>query len=169
MNTGPHFVVLEWCRYRYPNCEAIPQSHHHPSSPKAQLAWSGEEDLPTHAYDDILEAIRAYTAREQAQRRWRAAHFYAGVVVWAACLVAVWFSPGNYVAFLLVLVGSLGLATGVVDGLLSLLFFTSEIGAIREFEWEVRNARALAAGDFDAMAKSDGVNGAPDVGMKKMS
>lgn len=172
VSLSDHFAVLvtlEYHRSASP-ADADPAAHHHhPSSPEAQLAWPGEEDLPTHAYDDILEAIRAYTAREQAQRRWRAVHFYAGVVVWAACLVAVWFSPGNYVAFLLVLVGSLGLATGVVDGLLSLLFFTSEIGAIREFEWEVRNARALAAGDFDAMAKSDGINGAPDVGMKKMS
>ncbi|EQL01790.1 hypothetical protein OCS_02490 [Ophiocordyceps sinensis CO18] len=97
--------------------------------------------------DEILDMTRAYTARERKQSRWRALHCYASLVVWAACLVAVWFSPRNLVAFLLMLLASLTLATGLVDGLLALLFFSSEIRSLHEFEWEVRNARraALAA------------------------
>ncbi|KAL7789465.1 Endonuclease/exonuclease/phosphatase [Trichoderma ceciliae] len=98
-------------------------------------------------YDEILAMTREYMAREVGQRYWRGIHFYASVVVWIGCLVVVWFSPRNFVAFLLMLVASLGLATGVVDGLLALLFFWSEIRALKEFEWEIRTARSLATSD----------------------
>lgn len=101
-------------------------------------------------YDEILAMTKEYMAREVRQRHWRAIHFYASVLVWIGCLVAVWFSPHNFVAFILMLVASLGLATGVVDGLLALLFFWSEIRALREFEWEIRTARSLASSDSTA-------------------
>ncbi|PFH56557.1 hypothetical protein XA68_16330 [Ophiocordyceps unilateralis] len=101
--------------------------------------------LPLSAYDEILSLVDAYTARERSQRRYRALHFYAALVVWAACLVAVWFAPGNFVCFLLALVGSLVLAAGLIDGLLALLFFSSELRSLDEFAWEVRNARWAAA------------------------
>ncbi|TFA98496.1 Inositol phosphosphingolipids phospholipase C [Trichoderma ghanense] len=98
-------------------------------------------------YDEILAMTHEYMAREVRQRYWRAIHFYASVLVWIGCLVAVWFSPRNFVAFILMLVASLGLTTGVVDGLLALLFFWSEIRALREFEWEIQTARALASSE----------------------
>lgn len=101
-------------------------------------------------YDEILAMTQEYMAREVRQRYWRGIHFYASVLVWIGCLVAVWFSPRNFVAFILMLVASLGLATGVVDGLLALLFFWSEIRALREFEWEIRTARSLASSDSTA-------------------
>ncbi|PTB76031.1 hypothetical protein M440DRAFT_1333488 [Trichoderma longibrachiatum ATCC 18648] len=93
---------------------------------------------------------REYMAREVRQRYWRGVHFFASVLVWLGCLVAVWFSPRNFVAFILMLVASLGLTTGVVDGLLALLFFWSEIRALREFEWEIQTARALASSEHIA-------------------
>ncbi|RFU76210.1 hypothetical protein TARUN_6032 [Trichoderma arundinaceum] len=96
-------------------------------------------------YDEILAMTHEYMAREVSQRYWRGIHFYVSVIVWIGCLVAVWFSPRNFVAFILMLVASLGLATGVVDGLLALLFFWSEIRALKEFEWEIRTARSLAS------------------------
>lgn len=43
------------------------------------------------------------------------------------------------------------LVGGVIDGLLSLLFFNSELGQLKEFEWEVRNAKAVASGDLVAL------------------
>ncbi|KAM0262369.1 hypothetical protein ACHAQJ_001838 [Trichoderma viride] len=101
-------------------------------------------------YDEILAMTHEYMTREVRQRYWRGIHFYASVLVWIGCLVAVWFSPRNFVAFILMLVASLGLATGVVDGLLALLFFWSEIRALREFEWEIRTARSLASSDRGA-------------------
>lgn len=102
--------------------------------------------LPVSTYDEILAMIATYVAREQAQRKWRGLHFLAWVVVLVACLVAVWFVPRNFVAFILMLLSSFGLVAGTVDGLIALLFVNTELRALREFEWEVRNARAAAAG-----------------------
>jgi sphingomyelin phosphodiesterase 2 len=61
--------------------------------------------------------------------------------------VAVWWSPKNFVAFILMLVSTLGLSAGVIDGLIGGLFVGSEIRALKEFEWEICNARTAAGGD----------------------
>lgn len=106
----------------------------------------GGYGLPVSTYDEMLAMIAKYVAREEAQRKWRGLHFLAWVVVLVACLVAVWFVPRNFVAFILMLLSSLGLVAGTVDGLIALLFVNTELRALREFEWEVRNARAAAAG-----------------------
>ena len=50
-----------------------------------------------------------------------------------------------YVAFMLVLVSTLSFGAGILDGLIGGLFVSSELRALKEFEWEVRNARALAS------------------------
>ena len=42
------------------------------------------------------------------------------------------------------LISSLGLSVGVIEGLMGGLFVGSELRALREFEWEVKNARAMA-------------------------
>ncbi|KJZ77856.1 hypothetical protein HIM_02493 [Hirsutella minnesotensis 3608] len=112
-----------------------------------QLRYFQDHDtsLPLSVYDEILSMTRSYTAREHKQQRWRGVHFFVSVVVWIGCLVAVWFSPRNFVSFLLMLLASLGLTAGVVDGLLALLFFSAEIRGLREFKWEVLNARRAAA------------------------
>lgn len=104
--------------------------------------------LPPAAYDTILAQIQSYAARERRQQAWRGRHFFASLAVSIACLVGVWFTPPgkNYVSFILVLVSTLGLTAGTVDGLMALLFFSSELNALREFEWEVRNARRGAFG-----------------------
>ncbi|VBB71614.1 Putative neutral sphingomyelinase [Podospora comata] len=102
--------------------------------------------LPTSAYDFILQEIHKYRLREEKQKKWRGWHFFGSLAVLVGCLVGVWWSPANYVAFVLVLVSSLSLVAGTVDGLMSLLFFRSELGALREFEWEVVNAKLSAGG-----------------------
>jgi sphingomyelin phosphodiesterase 2 len=102
--------------------------------------------LSSSAYDDMLAVAHAYASRERSQRKWRALHFFASLLVTLACLVGVWFSPANYVSFILVLVSSLSLTAGTIDGLLALLFFKSELRALKEFEWEVRNAKAMTLG-----------------------
>lgn len=108
-------------------------------------AAGDDRALPLEAYDEILAMIHKYVARERRQRRWRAAHFFAWVTVAVGCLVAVWFTgPRAWVAFVLMLASSLGLAAGTVDGLISLLFIGTELRALREFEWEVMNAKAAA-------------------------
>ncbi|RMZ82198.1 hypothetical protein DV738_g1736, partial [Chaetothyriales sp. CBS 135597] len=97
-------------------------------------------------YDDILKMIHKYTLRERKQRRWRLWHFLASALISIGCFIAVWWSPRNYVAFILILISSLGLMAGTVDGLIGGLFVGSELRALAEFEWEVRNAMQLAGG-----------------------
>ncbi|KAL2171121.1 hypothetical protein VTG60DRAFT_3636 [Thermothelomyces hinnuleus] len=115
--------------------------------------------LPPAAYDAILALIASYTARSRGQRTWRARHFFLSLLVTVACLVGVWFTPSGktYVAFILTLVAALGLVAGTVDGLMALLFFGSELKALREFEWEVRNARKRAL--LEARGDGDGGGG----------
>ncbi|KAK3942140.1 putative inositol phosphosphingolipids phospholipase [Diplogelasinospora grovesii] len=102
--------------------------------------------LPPTNYDDILIMINRYVARERSQRKWRAIHFFVSLAITIACLIGVWFGPHNYVAFILMLVSSLGLTAGTIDGLLALLFFKAELRALKEFEWEIMNAKAAAGG-----------------------
>ncbi|RMZ89491.1 hypothetical protein DV736_g3264, partial [Chaetothyriales sp. CBS 134916] len=97
-------------------------------------------------YDDILKMVNKYTLRERKQRRWRLWHFLTSAVISIGCFVAVWWSPGNCVAFVLILISSLGLMAGTLDGLIGGLFVGSELRALAEFEWEVRNALHLAGG-----------------------
>lgn len=111
--------------------------------------------LPPSTYDDILAVVYAYMARERTQRFWRGAHFFAWVAVAVACYVGVWWSPRNYVAFILMLLSSLGLVAGTIDGLIALLFIGSEMRALKEFEWEILNAKAAASGDSGAGALAD--------------
>ncbi|RMD43402.1 hypothetical protein DV735_g1721, partial [Chaetothyriales sp. CBS 134920] len=107
---------------------------------------NGTSTLGLSFYDDILKMIHKYTLRERKQRRWRLWHFLASAVISIGCFVAVWWSPGNYLAFILILISSLGLMAGTVDGLIGGLFVGSELRALAEFEWEVRNALQLAGG-----------------------
>jgi sphingomyelin phosphodiesterase 2 len=100
--------------------------------------------LPTSTYDEILAIITKYVAREQTQQKWRGMHFFTSVGVTIGCLVAVWFGPRNFVSFILMLVSSLGLLAGTIDGLIALLFINTELRALKEFEWEILNARAMS-------------------------
>jgi sphingomyelin phosphodiesterase 2 len=133
----------------------------HPANFDTQLRYHhvSPDSLPIPLYDEVLAMIHTYAAREQKERRWRGIHFYVSIAVWVACLIAVWFSPANYVSFILVLVASLDLVAGTINGLLALLFFSSEIRALKEFEWEIRNAKAVASGDLVALADGHSPNG----------
>ena len=98
------------------------------------------EYLPSSTYREILYMISVYTLRERRQRRLRMAHFLASMPVSISCFVAIFWSPHNYVSFILILLSTLGLGTGVIDGLIGGLFVGSELRALKEFEWEIRNA-----------------------------
>ncbi|RYP90602.1 hypothetical protein DL770_003269 [Monosporascus sp. CRB-9-2] len=101
--------------------------------------------LPASTYEEILALIKEYRAREETQKLWRGVHFLFWVLVTVICYVAVWFVP-NYGAFVFLLLSTLGLMAGTADGLLALLFFNSELRAVKEFEWEIMNAKASASG-----------------------
>lgn len=97
-------------------------------------------------YDTILSMIAIYTRRELHQRRLRLSNFGISVVVAVGCFTAIWWSPRPFVAFLLILLSTLGFGAGVIDGLIGGLFIGSELRALKEFEWEIRNARDMAQG-----------------------
>ncbi|GES63518.1 sphingomyelinase family protein [Aspergillus terreus] len=101
--------------------------------------------LAPDTYDRILDMIHSYVRRERSQRRWRLAHFLLSVVVSIGCLVGVWWTGDHlpYVAFILMLVSTLGFGAGILDGLIGGLFVSSELRALKEFEWEVRNAKQV--------------------------
>ncbi|KAL1595049.1 phospholipase C type enzyme [Paraconiothyrium brasiliense] len=105
-----------------------------------------ETYLPIEVYDEILATISKYDARERTQRRLRLGHFAFQFFLTIGCLIGVWWVPHNYIAFILMLISSLSLSVGVIDGLMGGLFVGSELRALKEFEWEVRNTkdRALA-------------------------
>jgi sphingomyelin phosphodiesterase 2 len=117
------------------------RSHH------SQLNHTPPSYLPVSTYDEILAMIHKYQKRERRQRRLRLGHFLVSVVISIGCFVAVWWSPRNFVAFILILISTLGLFAGVIDGLIGGLFVGSEIRALKEFEWEISNARAAAGGE----------------------
>ena len=112
------------------------------------LITSGQLDqadhLPLETYDSILAMISKYIARQRQQRRFRLAHFVGELTIAIGSLIAVWWSPRNFVSFILMLVSTLGLAAGVVDGLIGGLFVGSELRALKEFEWEIRSAKEAA-------------------------
>jgi len=117
----------------------------------SQLNHTSPPHLPISTYDEILAMIHKYRLRERRQRRLRLGHFVASVFISIGCFIAVWWSPRNFVAFILMLLSSLGLAAGVIDGLIGGLFVGSEIRALKEFEWEICNARAAAGGEANVL------------------
>jgi sphingomyelin phosphodiesterase 2 len=73
------------------------------------------------------------------------------------CLIGVWWVPHNYVSFILMLLSSVGLSVGVIDGLMGFLFVGSELRALREFEWEIVSAKMKAESDIrDGRAIGEG-------------
>ncbi|KAI2619417.1 DNase I-like protein [Hypomontagnella submonticulosa] len=121
------------------------------------------DGLDCTTYDEILALIHACGLRELSQRRWRIAHFFAWAVVVVACYVGIWFVgrwPGVGFAFLVL--SSLGFLAGVLDGLVGLLFFGSEVRALAEFEWEIMNAKATASGAHGLLAQQHHQRGEDD-------
>lgn len=109
--------------------------------------------LPIETYEEIIATLSKYMERQRLQRKLRIGHFFFQLSIWTACMIGVWWSPHNYVAFILMLLSSLGLSVGVIDGLMGLLFGGSEMRALKEFEWEVKNAMVRAS-DSEGLMKS---------------
>ena len=121
------------------------------SRPGSSYEENATRTIPPNAsmapdtYDRILDMIHKYVLRERSQRRWRLAHFIVSVFVSIGCFVGVWWTGDHlpYVAFILVLVSTLSFGAGILDGLIGGLFVSSELRALKEFEWEVRNAKRI--------------------------
>ncbi|KAI9775713.1 MAG: phospholipase C type enzyme [Geoglossum umbratile] len=142
-----HFSVEATLGWQQTDPAKDPDSPEEPSISSQERASPSELPLDLPAYTQILAMIRSYTRREYRQRRLRLTHFLLQLLIAIACLTGVWWSPHNYVSFILMLISSFGLAAGAVDGLIGGLFVGSELRALREFEWEIRNAmRRLGLG-----------------------
>lgn len=116
------------------------------SKAKEPRTLSPNAALAPDTYDRILEMIHKYDLRERSQRRWRLVHFILSVFVSIGCFVGVWWTGNHlsYVAFILVVVSTLSFGAGILDGLIGGLFMSSELRALKEFDWEVRNAKTIA-------------------------
>lgn len=99
--------------------------------------------LSSQTYADILRLVEKYTEGEVKQGTLRTSHFWLQLFVTIGCLVGVWWTP-NYASFILMLVSSLGLSAGVVDGLIGFLFVRTELRGLWEFKWEIQNAERMA-------------------------
>jgi sphingomyelin phosphodiesterase 2 len=136
-----HFSVEASIEYRSP--ATTDDAHRHMGRSGGQIDDSPRY-LPTETYDTILDMIHTYVRRQRRQRHLRMGHFFAQTGIAIGCLVAVWWSPRNFVSFLLMLLSTLGLSAGVIDGMIGGFFVSSELRALKEFEWEIRNAREAA-------------------------
>ncbi|KAJ5585518.1 uncharacterized protein N7459_005318 [Penicillium hispanicum] len=125
--------------------DPVPSSPRSPSLHKTTSAKvSPNAGLSPETYDHIVGMIDTYVLRERSQRRWRLAHFFLSVVISIGCMVGVWWvGSRTYIGFILILVSTLNFGAGILDGLIGGLFVSSELRALKEFEWEVRNARGL--------------------------
>lgn len=111
-----------------------------PSNPTPTYPKPFVRPLDPATYSLIQAMIRSYDARERQQRKYQIGHFWASLAVSLGCLVAIWWSPHNYVAFILMLLSTLGLASGVLDGLMGFLFVKTELRALKEFKFEIDQA-----------------------------
>ncbi|KAK4613656.1 Inositol phosphosphingolipids phospholipase C [Fulvia fulva] len=113
------------------------QSRNTPSRPPVR-------HLDPATYQLIQTMIAKYDKRERAQRRLQLIHFWASLVVSIGCLTAVWWSPRNYVSFILMFISTLGLSSGVLDGLMGFLFVKTELRALKEFKFDIDHAASQA-------------------------
>lgn len=119
-----------------------------PTSPLSSFP-SSIRSLPSGTYTEILGLITTYKDREYGQRRLRLSHFVVSVVVSMICFIGIWWSNHAGVSFMLVFVSTLNFGAGVIDGLIGGLFVGSELRALKEFEWEIENAKGMAEENDD--------------------
>jgi sphingomyelin phosphodiesterase 2 len=118
-----------------------------PSSSKRDTPSPSNESLPLMpptSYAPIEDLINTYMDRERSQRRWRLGHFIFSLWVSCGCIIATWWVRHPGLALMLTMLSTLNLAAGLVNGLIGGLFMSSEIRALKEFEWEIENAKAMA-------------------------
>lgn len=100
-------------------------------------------------YNQILDLINEYKQTSIWQKTVRGWHFWLSVVVLVALLVAVFRGAASnraYVGFIFMLMAIVVTATGLIDGLIALLFGRSEMRSLREFESQIEIARSVLGG-----------------------
>jgi len=124
---------------------------------------SSSSDLFQSLVYPILELIQSYTRRQRRQRRLFLSHFLLSLVISTACLTGIWWSPHGWSSFIIALVSTLNLSTGVISGLIGGLFIGSELRALKEFEWEIQNVRG---GETHPSAVGERVKGSEETALK---
>ena len=104
--------------------------------------------LPETAYYEIGCMIEKYRQREKRQRIFRLSHGIGQLLISIVCFIAIWWSPTNFVSFLLLLFSTVGFGAGILDALIGGLFMSSELRFLVEFEWEIATAKALVQNRF---------------------
>ncbi len=140
-----HFSI-EATLLRSPQSQQVSLNGTNTLSANPPIASVDARSLSISTYDTIISMIATYTQRELHQRRFRLFNFTVSIVVSIGCFIAIWWSPRPFVSFLLILLSTLGFGAGVLDGLIGGLFIGSELRALREFQWEIENAKSIAQG-----------------------
>ncbi|KAA8907530.1 Endonuclease/exonuclease/phosphatase [Sphaerosporella brunnea] len=104
----------------------------------------GEKYLPSDIIEEIFAVHKEYNDREIKEKKWRIAHFFLSVIVLILLHVAIWWSPHNGVAFLIMVLGWIIAVTGVLDGLIGFMFTGSELRALAEFAEEMKMYQHIA-------------------------
>ncbi|KAI4202709.1 MAG: hypothetical protein LQ350_002375 [Teloschistes chrysophthalmus] len=122
-------------------------------TPSPQWPSTGSRISPTclspSRYDEILTLISTYMAREYRQRRLRLGHFLLSIAVSIICFIGIWWTNHPGWSFLLVFVSTINFGGGIIDGLIGGLFVGSEIRALKEFRWEISQAKGIAEKPID--------------------
>lgn len=94
-------------------------------------------------YNDMLATLKDYESTMDWQRNWRVVHFVGSLVFVVGAFVAVPFASRSafWASEVFMVVTVIVAVTGVVNGLIVLLFGKSERRAMREVEMEVRDAK----------------------------
>ncbi|KAL8999230.1 MAG: hypothetical protein Q9169_001895 [Polycauliona sp. 2 TL-2023] len=129
-------------------------STHTPSSPGANsssASVSSQGYLHSSVYEEILALVSSDKERAHRQRRLRLGHFIASVIISIICFVAIWWSTRAGISFMLVVISTLNLGGGILQGLIGGLFEGSELRALKEFEWEMERCKE----DSEAIDEKD--------------
>ncbi|KAI5917472.1 DNase I-like protein [Camillea tinctor] len=111
---------------------------------------------PDGLLEEILHILRDYKLMRQKRAWWRKARLGVAGIVLMGSLAGVWvIGKFGGTRFLLAIAGALAASFAVSDVCRNLLFEFSEAAALRELEWEVRNANA---GHYNDRVSVDQVN-----------
>lgn len=92
--------------------------------------------------DQVLLMIDDYRVRQQTQSELRLLHFYASIVALIALHIGIFWSPHNWVSFILLFVVFVISVTGLIDGVIGFVFGWTELNCLAEFAAEVNLLRA---------------------------
>lgn len=94
-------------------------------------------------YDDLLLCIDNYMATAKWQKLWRGTHFWVSIFFIIASMVVTTFTSNiaGWSSIFWILFSVALTASGLIDGLISLLFGNKEIRALQEVYEEVSDAK----------------------------